>query len=136
LLTNSSTREFHALPTACSNNLATAVLLSGESQFFQTVFGNSAQQMLPTKRTTAQFRALRFRARRFVDGSCLTKARAFVMRRREIITLLSGAAVALPFIARAQQADTARRIGVLMAFAEEDSESERIRPVAAALRVS
>jgi len=47
-----------------------------------------------------------------------------IMRRREFITLLSGAAVAFPFIARAR-ANTVRRIGVLMAFAEGDPESER-----------
>jgi len=47
------------------------------------------------------------------------------MKRREFITLLSGTTVALPFIAWAQQPNAPRRIGVLMAFAEGDSESDR-----------
>jgi hypothetical protein len=57
------------------------------------------------------------------------------IKRREFITLISGAAAAWPVAARAQQRERMRRVGVLSPFAADDAEGQaRLTAFAQALQ--
>ena len=46
------------------------------------------------------------------------------MRRREVITFLGAVTVAWPVVARGQQSERMRRIGVLMPFAKDNPDAQ------------